>query len=75
MLEKEELRDLEAVDKVRETGGRGMIISEILCLFAYIACPPLLLPLDWKSHPQIEYAVTSIGVDLHRITTKIDSRY
>ena len=38
--------DLEAVEKVREMGGTGMIIGEILCLFAYIAFPLLLLPLE-----------------------------
>ena len=38
------MSDLEAVDKLIETGGIEMIISEILCLFAYIACPLFLLP-------------------------------
>ena len=75
MAEEDELRDSEAVDKVRETGGIGMIIGEILCLFAYIACPLFLPPLDLWSQPQIHYAVTSIGVALHRITTDLDSRY
>ena len=37
MVEEYKLRDLEAVDKVRETGNTGMIIGEILCLFAYIS--------------------------------------
>ena len=39
------MRNSEAADKVRETGGSGMIIGEILCLFAYIYFPPFLLPL------------------------------
>ena len=37
MAEEDELRNLEAVENVRETGGIGMVIGEILCLFAYIA--------------------------------------
>ena len=65
------MRDLEAVDKVRETDGIRMVIGEILRLFAYIACPLLILPHKMWSQPQIDYAVTSIGVDLHRITTNI----
>ena len=69
------MRDLEAVVKVIEAGGIGMIIGEILCLFAYIACPLLLTPLELWSHPQINYAVTSIGVALHRITTDLESGY
>ena len=67
------MRDLGVVDKVRETGGIGMIISEILCLFAYIACPLFLLPLEFWSQTQLDYAVTSIEVDLHRITTGLES--
>ena len=39
MAGEEKLRGLEAVDKVIETGGIGMIIGEILCLFAYMYCP------------------------------------
>ena len=68
------MRDSEAVDKVRETGDIRMIIVEILCLFVYFALPLLLIPLGLWSNPQIEYAVTIIGVALHRITTGIDSR-
>ena len=75
MAEEGELRDSEAVDKVRETGSIGMIISGILCLFAYIACPLFLLTLEMWSHPYIDYAVTSIGVTLHIITTNLDSGY
>ena len=74
-MEENELRNSEAVDKVRETGGIGMIISDILCLFAYIFCPLFLLPLELWSHPQIDYAITSIGVFLNRITTDLDSGY
>ena len=73
MAKKDKLRDTEAVVKVRETGGSGMITGEILCLFTYITCPLFLVPLEWRSQPQIDYAVTSIGVDLHQITTKLDS--
>ena len=69
------MRDSEAVEKVRETGGIGMIIGEILCLFAYIACPLLLLPLELQSHPQMKYTFTNIGMALHRIITDLDSRY
>ena len=54
MLEEEKLMHLETVDKVREKGGTKMIISEILCLFAYIACPLFLLPLVWWVQPQID---------------------
>ena len=42
--EEDELRDLEAVEKVRETGGSGMIISEILCLSLLRKLPILLAP-------------------------------
>ena len=59
------------MENVRETGDISMIIGEILCLFSYISLPPLEL---W-SHAQIDYAVTSIGVALHRITTDLDSGY
>ena len=51
MLEEEKLMHLETVDKVREKGGTKMIISEILCLFAYIACPLFLLTLELWSQP------------------------
>ena len=47
---------LEAVKKVRETGGSGMIIGEILYFFAYIYCPLFLLPLEWWIHPKIDEA-------------------
>ena len=73
--EEDELRYSEAVYKVRETCGIGMIISEILCLFAYIAFPLFLLPHELWSQPQIDYAVTHIGVALHRITTDFGSGY
>ena len=33
MAEEDDLRDLEAVEKAKETGGSGMIIGEILFLF------------------------------------------
>ena len=40
------MRDSEAVDKVRETGGSGMIIGEILCLFLLRKLSVLLVPLS-----------------------------
>ena len=42
------LRDYEAAEKVRETGGRGMIIGEILCLFLLRKLPILLAPLSFS---------------------------
>ena len=60
---------------MREMGGIGMITGDILCLFAYIYCPPFLLPLEMWSQLQIEYAVTRIGVDLHINNTGLDSVY
>ena len=42
--------------KVRETGGSGMVISEILCLFVHIDCPLLFLTLLRWSHPHIDEA-------------------
>ena len=56
-------------------GGIGMIISDILRLLYYIAFPLFLLPLEFWSQKQIAYAVTSIGVALHRITTNLDAGY
>ena len=50
------MRDFEAVEKVRETGGSGIVICEILCLFAYISCPVFLLPLVWWSQKKIDEA-------------------
>ena len=44
MVEEDELRDSEAVGKVKETGGRGVIISEILCLFLLKTFSILLAP-------------------------------
>ena len=67
------MRDPETVDKVIEIGGIRTIIGEILCLFAYIACPLLLLLLELWIQTKIDYAVASIGVLLHRITTNLDS--
>ena len=56
-------------------GGIEMTIDELLCLFAYIDCPPLLSPLESWSQPQIKYEVKSVGVALHRIITDLDSGY
>ena len=47
MAEEDKLRYLEAVDKVGETGGIGMIIGEILCLFVYNTYRLLLLPIEF----------------------------
>ena len=58
------MRDLEVVEKLRETGGIGMVIGEIFPLFACIAFPLLLLLLELCIQPQIYYVVTRIGVDL-----------
>ena len=60
---------------MREKGGIGMIIGDILCLSAYISCCLFILLLECRSHPQIDYAVTSIGVALHIITANLDSKY
>ena len=43
-MEEDEFRDSEVVEKARETGGIGMIIGEILCLFL-LRKLPILLPL------------------------------
>ena len=45
MAEEDELKDSEVVEKARETGGIGMIIGEILCLFLLQKLPILLSPL------------------------------
>ena len=73
--EEDKLRYSEAVDKVIETGGIRMIIGEILCLFSYIDFPISLLPLELLIQTQIDFEVTSIGVDLKIITTDLDSGY
>ena len=44
-------------------------------MFAHVACPLFLLPLEWWSHPKIDYAVTSIAVALHITTTDLEYRY
>ena len=61
------------VDKVRDMGRIRMIIGDILCLFAHIYGTPFLLTLELCSQQQIYHAVKSFGVDLHRITTDLDS--
>ena len=58
-MEEDELRDSEAVEKVIETGGRGMKISEILFLFLLQTSPISIAPLSfspfvWLSHPLIK---------------------
>ena len=52
-----------------------MIIGYILCLLAYIYCPILLLFLEFWSQPQIDDVVTSIGLDMQRITTNLEYGY
>ena len=42
------MRDSEAVEKVRETGGSGMIIGEILCVSLLRKFPILLAPLSFS---------------------------
>ena len=44
-MEEDELRDLEAVEKVRETSVSGMIIDEILCFLLLQKLPILLATL------------------------------
>ena len=44
----DELKDSEVVGKARETGGIGMIIGEILCLFLLRKLPILLAPLSFS---------------------------
>ena len=48
MTEEDKLRDSEAMEKVRETGSRGMIIGEILCLFLLQKLPILLAPISFS---------------------------
>ena len=69
------MKGLEVVEKVRETGGIRIIIGDILYLFAYIACPLFLIPLEFWSQPQIDYTVTSFGVALHMITNDLEYSY
>ena len=49
MAEEDELRDSEVVKKARETGGIGIIIGEILCLFLLRKLPILIAPLSFYS--------------------------
>ena len=46
--EEDELKDSEVVEKARETGGIGMIIGGILCLFLLRKLPILLSPLSFS---------------------------
>ena len=48
LAEEYELRYLKAVEKVRETGGIGMIIGGILCLFLLQKFPIFLAPLSFS---------------------------
>ena len=75
MEDEDEMRYLEAVDKVKETGGSGVISGVILCLFVYIDFPIFLLPLKLWIQPYIDCAFTSIKLYLNIITTDLDSRY
>ena len=47
-VEEDKLRDSEVVKKVRETGGIGTIIGEILCLFLLQKFPILVAPLSFS---------------------------
>ena len=47
-MEEDELKDSEVVEKARETGGIGMIIGEILCLFLLQKLPMLLALLSFS---------------------------
>ena len=42
------MKDSKVVEKARETGGIGMIIGEILCLFLLRSLPILLSPLSFS---------------------------
>ena len=42
------MKDSEVVEKARETGGIGMIIGEILCLFLLLKLPILLYLLSFS---------------------------
>ena len=46
MAEEDELGDLDVVEKERETGGIGMIIGDILCLFLLQKLPILIAPIS-----------------------------
>ena len=46
-MEEGKLRDSEVFKKARETGGIGMIIGEILCLFLLQKLPILTAPLSF----------------------------
>ena len=48
MVEEDELRDSEVVEKERETGSIGIIIGEILCLFLLQKLPILIAPLSFS---------------------------
>ena len=70
--------------RVEVFGGSGqadetvcirIIIGEILWLLAYIDFPLFLFSLELWCQTQINYSVTSIGVDLHIINTGLDSGY
>ena len=46
--DEDELRDLEVVERARETGDIGMIIGEVLCLFLLQKLPILIAPLSFS---------------------------
>ena len=46
-MEEDNLRGYYAVEKVREMGGSGMIIGEILCLLLLQQLPILIVPLSF----------------------------
>ena len=46
--EEDEVRDSEAMEKVIERGGSGMIIGELFCLFSLRKFPILIAPLSFS---------------------------
>ena len=47
-MEEDELKESEVAEKARETGGIGMIIGEILCLFSLQKLHILLAPFSFS---------------------------
>ena len=55
-MEEDEVRNSEAVKKVREMSGIGMIIGGILCLFLLQKLPILIAPLAFSPlHGQVTH--------------------
>ena len=65
-MEEDELRDSDAVEKVRETGDSDIIIGEIMCLFLLQKLPILLAPLYFSPlHVR----------DTHKSSKKVKARH